>query len=711
MWRTDSLRIFWYIAFAIASLLAAGGAFAQDTSLVADAVTVQSQSRITASGNVEISAGDIRLQASRISYDSSTDTLTIEGPVILTQGNDTVFFASSAELGADLQNGILKGARLVLNKHLQIAAAEINRVGGRYTQLYRSVASSCRIRTNGEKPLWEIRTSKIIHDQKTGQLYFENAQLRIAGVPVFYLPRMRLPDPTVKRYTGFLVPSLRSTSQLGLGIKIPYFITLGDSADITLTPYLSAFTNTLEARYRQAFARGQLQFDSALTIDKLRPGSPRAYLFGRGNFDLARGFGLSFDFELTSDPAYLLDYGYSGKDRLDSQIEISRTRAQDYFKAGVIGLQTLRGSELAIDDQLPNFQGSVFYEKRFFPEKLGGQGSWSLRAESHSRDSSLDQLGRDVDHIGGRLNWGRSATLTNGMVARVSGVLSGDFYQIHQDSTYASTLAFATPALAGDLRWPLTKQARDGAALVFEPVINLAWTHNIGANVPNEDSTLVEFDEGNLFSISRFPGQDRFEHGLRTTVGASWTRYDPRGWSLGLVLGRVYRDSDPAQFSQASGLAGTRSDWLAAANLKIDSRFALSARALIGDDLSVTKAETGLRWNTDRLALATTYSWIIADATENRPNLASQMTMDASYRIRDYWTASLEYLYDFDADKATRAALGLNFTNECIKVDLSLSRRFTSSTSVTPTTDIGLSVSLLGFGSDGSGKNSSCSGL
>ncbi len=705
------MRSFWGFIFGLVSLLAAGGAFAQDTSLVADAVTVQSQSRITASGNVEISAGDIRLLASRISYDASTDTLTIEGPVILTQGSDTVFFASSAELGADLQNGILKDARLVLNKHLQIAAAEINRVGGRYTQLYRSVASSCRIRTNGEKPLWEIRTSKIIHDQQTGQLYFENAQLRIGGVPIFYLPRMRLPDPTVKRYTGFLVPNLRSNSQLGLGIKIPYFITLGDSADITLTPYLSAFTTTLEARYRQAFARGQLQFDAALTQDKLLPGTARAYLFGNGNFELPRGFDLSFDFELTSDPAYLLDYGYSGKDRLDSEIALRRTRRGDYFQAGVIGFQTLRGSELAIDDQLPNFQGSVFYERRFFPQAIGGQGSWSLRAESHSRASQVDQLGRDVNHIGGRLDWGRSETLTNGMVARLSGLLAGDFYQIDQDSSYPRNLAFVTPALSGELRWPWQKQARNGAALVFEPVVNLAWTRNIGARVPNEDSTIVEFDEGNLLAISRFPGQDRFERGLRTTVGAKWTRYDPRGWSLGVAVGRIFRNGDPGQFSQASGLAGARSDWLAAANLKIDSRFALNARALIGDDLSVTKAETRLRWKTDRLALATTYSWIIADGSENRPSLTSQMTMDASYRIRDYWTASLQYRYDFDAARATRAAVGLNFTNECIKVDLSLSRRFTSSTSVTPTTDVGLSVSLLGFGSDGSGKTSSCSGL
>ena len=45
-----------------------------------------------------------------------------------------------------------------------------------------------------------------------------------------------------------------------------------------------------------------------------------------------------------------------------------------------------------------------------------------------------------------------------------------------------------------------------------------------------------------------------------------------------------------------------------------------------------------------------------------------------------------------------RVAIGVEFRNECLRMDLSLSRRFTTSTSVSPTTDIGFSVDLLGFG-------------
>ena len=45
--------------------------------------------------------------------------------------------------------------------------------------------------------------------------------------------------------------------------------------------------------------------------------------------------------------------------------------------------------------------------------------------------------------------------------------------------------------------------------------------------------------------------------------------------------------------------------------------------------------------------------------------------------------------------------MGIGYRNECVNIDLSLSRRFTSSTNVEPSTDVGLTVSLNGFGQDG----------
>ncbi|MDG1803113.1 MAG: LPS-assembly protein LptD, partial [Paracoccaceae bacterium] len=206
--------------------------------LVADTVFIAGgSSTLVAEGNVEVLYDDTRLTASRVTYKQDTDAMTIEGPIaIVTGDNDTIILANAAQIDPTLQNGLLRGARLVLDQQLQLAASQMNRVEGRYTQLYQVAATSCHVCQN-KPPLWSIRASRVIHDEAERQLYFENAQFRIYDVPVLWVPWMRLPDPTLERATGLLIPKLRTTTELGIGLKLPYFITLGKHRDLTLTPY------------------------------------------------------------------------------------------------------------------------------------------------------------------------------------------------------------------------------------------------------------------------------------------------------------------------------------------------------------------------------------------------------------------------------------------------------------------------------------------
>ncbi|MGL6210172.1 MAG: LPS-assembly protein LptD, partial [Paracoccaceae bacterium] len=82
--------------------------------------------------------------------------------------------------------------------------------------------------------------------------------------------------------------------------------------------------------------------------------------------------------------------------------------------------------------------------------------------------------------------------------------------------------------------------------------------------------------------------------------------------------------------------------------------------------------------------------------------------LDAAYDFRSAWTANINTRYDLIADRATRAGIGLNFRNECVNLDLSVARRYTSSTSVQATTDFGFSVEFLGIGGNAKGTARQC---
>ncbi|GAB1362902.1 LPS assembly protein LptD [Rhodobacter sp.] len=687
-------------------------ALAQETAaLVSDRLLITGDTVLIAEGNVEVFFKGRTLKASRISYDQAADRLLIEGPIVLTEASgNTVILASQADLSADLSEGLLTSARMVLNQQLQLAANRIMRVDGRYTALDNVVASSCKVCASNPTPLWEIRARRVVHDQEERQLYFDHAQFRVAGLPVFYIPRLRMPDPSLARATGFLQPSLRTTSELGSGLKFPYFIVMGDHRDLTVTPYVTTKGGrSVELRYRQAFATGAIDVTGAFSRDRILPGEDRGYMFANGQFALPQGFGLDLKLQTVTDPAYLLDYGIVNTDMLDSRITISRTRRNEYISGRVISFQTLREDE--DNTTIPSVVADVTFHRRFSLGPLGGEGGLRLQTHSHWRssespfdgpDTDLIADGRDLQRISARIDWRRSFILAGGIEATLLGEASADAYSIAQDNDYSGSYSRMHAAAGAELRWPWIKAAPSGAVHVIEPVVQLVWADPDGDGIPNEDSALVEFDEGNLFSLNRFPGSDAVELGRRANIGVTWTRHDPSGWTMGVTLGRIYREKDYGQFGPASGLDGESSDWLAGVNFTLADGYAVAGRFTFDDDLDLSKAEARVSVNRERLALATSMLWMVADPFfENRTDPTREFTFDARWKATDQLTTRLTGSYDFESDRGTLAGLGLEYRTDCLAVNVSLSRRFTSSTSVTPTTDFGLSFDLIGISGAG----------
>ncbi len=713
------LRHFRALALTLTVMMLAslpGPARAQEgmASLVADSIQVLGTDGLVAEGNVVVIFEGARLTASRVSFNQSTGLLSIDGPISLTEAGGTIFLADAAELSSDLRNGILQSARLVLNQQLQIAADQINRVSGRYTQMTRVIASSCMVCGHRPVPLWAIRASQVVHDQETRQLYFYNAQLRLMDIPIFYLPRLRLPDPTVTRYTGFLIPRFRSNSRIGTGLRVPYFITMGDHADLTIAPFISEVTRTLELRYRQAFRFGNVTFEGAVSQDNIQPGITRYYLFGEGTFNLPRDFKLNFNIEKTSDTDYLSDYGFAGRDRLRNDLVLTRTRRNQYIFAEVADWQTLRPSEIPIADQLPAAQANFLIEQRFHPALIGGELRLSFSGEGHVRNSTLDVLGRDQARVGAGLEWQRNWIFENGLVASAETAFTADFFRIEDDAAFLPEQTRLTGSAAVTLAFPMSRQSARGATDILEPMVQLAWTGQQGPDAPNDDSLMVEFDSANLFDLSRFPGRDAIETGLRATIGATWTHINPNGLSFTLAGGKVFRLNDLGQYSVASGLDGTQSDWLVAGQLNLSDHFFVQSRTLIADDFTVTKSETQAGYQNDKLAIAAGYLWVQAapgpaPSGENRPDPIHEWTLETSYRFNDNWAASFDTNFDGVAGIPTLAKIGLEFRTECITVDLSLSRRFNSSGNVPTRTDIGFGIELTGFGGSTSRRASGCS--
>src|SRR3546814_11652122 len=105
----------------------------------------------------------------------------------------------------------------------------------------RAVYSPCDLcKENPDRPpLWQLKAERVVHDQKAQEVRYNNVFLEMWGVPVLYSPYFQHPDPTVKRRSGFLPPLFGTMGEVGEFLRVPYYIVVNDSIDVTAAPLRS----------------------------------------------------------------------------------------------------------------------------------------------------------------------------------------------------------------------------------------------------------------------------------------------------------------------------------------------------------------------------------------------------------------------------------------------------------------------------------------
>ena len=685
-------------------LMGAQALWAQDAAhLVADRIEISPDGALRASGSVTVWHGGVQITARTITYESREGRLSLSGPIKLQDGSGTVILADQADLSSDLSEGIITSARIILSQQVQIAAAQISRVNATYSQASHVSATSCFI-CAGQTPLWQIRAKRIVHDSADKQIYFDQAQLRVMDVPVFFFPYLRLPDPSLKRATGFLVPELTTSTTLGTAIRVPYFIEIGDHRDLTLSPMVSSRTKTLGLRYRQAFHTGSIALEGAYSRDTLLAGQDRGYLFGTANFDLNTGYAFSGQVQSTNDPAYLFEYDVKEIDRLENKVTLVRTQKSRNIELRFSNYHSLRDSESNATQ--PTLVTEAIAQHRSHPNGLGGvfDLETSLLTSYRSSTSPVDgpDSGDEVDgydtlRLSSLAKYHRDWVLPEGFVVDLATELEASHYLVRQHQDIEPVITRITSGGALGLRWPLARRFSGGAVQRLEPRIQLAGVISDADPIPNQDSTQVEFDEGNLFRFNRAPGFDLIETGLRLNIGLAGGIEYPKQTKIGWEIGRIYRTDSTNSFTKTSGLSGHVSDWLLAAQVQTSLGMELVARSLLEDFGRLKKSEIRASWNTGKHQLDATYVGLTADEAENRQVALSSLALKWNYQFLPDWLSTSEFQFDTSVGEASKFEFGLEYANECVIVDFSASRRFATSTTLTDKTEFGLSVELAGF--------------
>ncbi|MDA9329391.1 LPS assembly protein LptD [bacterium] len=676
---------------------------------------------LKATGNVKVVYENTELFASEIIYNSNTDELLIIGKFEIFDGNTVITSTNNTIINAKLKNGLIKGARVMINNKLQLSAEYLEKVDENYNIFNTVVASTCIICANNPIPFWQIRARTIIHNKEKQKLYFKNARLDLLGLPILYIPTLNIPEPGISRASGLLVPQFSSSNKIGFSTKIPYYIVLDKHKDITLTPYITSKNSfIIETDYRQYTKKGYFELSNALLLrNNFNQEKINGFIESNGSFKLRKNYITDYNIDLANEidfnngeKPFKNNYNYAklGDDRLKNTFNISKTTSNSFFRVGASYTQSFRYKDFdgdgvkEEDPNVPLILPELYFKKNYNDNKFGGKYSF-LAQSINLTNLSVDQYSR----IGGKLDWKKNWQTTKGFEIGALSQFNANTY-FTQNHFYKNFM----PLGMLEARYPLKKSTKKMIHM-FEPISQLIFSPNKLIGYQNNDqntsdSTTAEFEETNLFSINRFPGFDDVEAGIRVNIGARYTIFEPNGWELTSTAGRVLRQKDLNQFdkSKSTGLNKINSDYVSALSLKFPQNFKISTRLLFNENLHVSKNETNLNFSSVKYTTSLGYVWLDKQSILNLDKIQNELTINTDYNVRQNWKLGAGWRQNLEARSPILGKFYLVFENNCAKVNFSLKLKYKERNIVNRI--FGMQIFLSGIGSNANKKkfNNTC---
>ena len=321
---------------------------------------------ISAVGSVQLFYQGRVLQADRVTYDRASKRVYAEGHAKMTDEHGNVIYGSRFALSDDFRDGFIDSVQVLTTDKTRFTSPRIERSNGDVTVLEKGAYTACEpCKDHPERPpFWQVRATKIIENQTTHTVYYEDAQLQFWGFPVFYMPYFSSPDATVNKQTGLLAPSLVSGGDLGYGMSLPYFINLAPNYDLTLTPtFLSKQGLLGEVDWRQRLSNGSYNI-RAIGIDQEQPGAFPVAPFGAGDARLRGAIESNGNFFLND----MWQFGWNGT-WLSDKFFLNDYRLQGinfdtFYFQDIISSVYLRGqsAQSFFDLSAYHFEGTTAYD-------------------------------------------------------------------------------------------------------------------------------------------------------------------------------------------------------------------------------------------------------------------------------------------------------------------------------------------------------------
>ena len=570
------------------------------------------------------------------------------------------------------------------------------RITNEKSDFSKSIFTICNYREGDKCPPWTIQSSKMLHDNKKKTIYYDNAIIKVYDIPIFYLPKLSHPDPTVDRRSGFLPPSFSDSKNLGSGISIPYFLDLGIDKNFTFTNKFYVSENPLFlGEYHQAFKNSYLLTDFGYTkgykkTSSSKKAGEKSHFFSKYSKNFSSNDNestLNVSIQNTSNDKYLKLYKIDSNlvdyntEILENSLDYTLQSDDTFFGLNASVYETLNET---YNDKYEYILPEITIDKNLVSNNKIGNLDLQSNFKTHNYDTN-----RLTNFFINDLYWNyNEIDFKSGFKGKILGNLKNINYETKNVDLYKEE---TTSELFGALGYlteiDLIKKIGSTSHL-FKPKMLLRYSPG---SMRKEESG-SKLDPISAFSIDRLNNINNFETGLTSTIGFDYT-IKKNNKDFDFSVAQIVSEKENKKMHAKTSMDEKLSDLVGSADYKINDRFSLNYNFSIDQNYNdFNYSEAGMALSFDSLKVNFNY-------LEERKHIGDQEYFKTKLDYNNKNSlVSLETKRNLITNSAEFYNLSYEYLNDCLRAGLVYRREFYTDSEIEPENSLMFKITLTPFG-------------
>ena len=709
---------------AVATLLS------RNITIDADSFTYnQKLSTLNANGNVIVNdlTNSISLESNEIFYDIKTQILKSKskskiihnpGNLILSKNftfllNDNLIKVNDLEL-MDIQKNVLKIDKAFINtisKKIIGKDVSVNlnnqsfekdneprikgnavRINSDETLISKGVFTTCK--KNADCPPWQLSAKEIRHDKKNKTIYYKDAWLKVYDQPVFYFPKFFHPDPTIKRRSGFLMPTFETVSNNSTTFHLPYFFAASESKDFTFTPRFYSNKKILaQTEYREVNKNSTSFMDFSFLTENSHSNENHFFLDSTKvldfyDFDYSQ---LKINVESVNGDTYLKNYKLKSpiiKDlnTLQSSISLETSKENLFFDLDFYRYENLsKKNSDRFEYILPSYNLTKNLD---YDEKL--DGAISLSSSGYMKNYETNILEKVIVND---ILFSSSSSRTNSGIKNQHNIL---LKNVNTDSKNSSKYKTDTnheisSIIEYNSSYPLKKET-ENSTNIFKPTVSLRYSPNKNKNMRTDERRI---DNENIFSLNRLSQKDSVEGGASLTYGVEFLKENSLNREiLGLKMANILRVDENEQLPINSSVGKKTSDIFGSISFNPNKYLSTEYQFAQNSNLKDVNYQT-LNGELSINNFVTSFEYLNENNTQSNE---SYLTNKTSYQLNK----SSNLIFETRDNKKTNLTefynLMYQYRNDCLIAAIDYNKEYYTDKALKPSESIFLKLTIIPFG-------------